>query len=50
MIFIAVAGDYTVHVVCSDSTEETPADNSESVMIHIQYGTEIILTRSVYKH
>lgn len=35
-------------MVCSDSSEETVADNSETVIIPIQYATEIILSRSDY--
>lgn len=39
-----------VHAVRSDSTEETPGDNSETEIVAIQYATEIILSRSDWKH
>lgn len=35
-----------VYFHCSDSTEETPADNKISVSIPVQYNSEIILSRS----
>lgn len=35
-----------VHVDCSESVEETAADNTQTMTIPIQYGTEIVLSRS----
>lgn len=46
MEIILLINVWLVYFHCSDSTEETPADNIISVSIPVQYNSEIILSRS----